>query len=141
MLKPGEAAGLLHYQETVMDLAREGGDWRYYNENFQKYRQGGQVPWDIHCAELWNKAMSRARNTGRKNVRRDIELVCGQQYMIQLTIRRYKHYQGKGPHALFSQSKGGPTGSSLWMGDNGGSEDHLSFMAESVCESMRVGSY
>ena len=67
MLKPGEAAGLLHYQETVRDLAREGGDWRYYDENFRKYRQGGQVPWDTHCAELWNKAMSRARNTGRKN--------------------------------------------------------------------------
>ena len=106
MLKPGEVAGSLHYQETVRDLAREGGDWRYYNENFQKHRQGGQVPWDTHCAELWNKAMSRSRNTGRKNVRRDIELVRGQQYMIRLTIRRYKHDQGKGPHELFSQIKG-----------------------------------
>ena len=33
--------------------------------------------------------------------RRDIELVRGQQDMLRLTIRSYKHDQGKGPHTLF----------------------------------------
>ena len=60
--KPLEGPALFHYQETIRDLAREGGDWRYYDENFRKYRQGGLIGWDVHCAELWSKAVSKGKS-------------------------------------------------------------------------------
>ena len=56
--KPEQGPNLVKYIEIVRDLAKRGGDWRYYDESFRYMRSSEGWPWEQPHWELWFKAVT-----------------------------------------------------------------------------------
>lgn len=53
---PLDAQKLLKHAENVRQIAREGGNWSYYDQEFRRARQTYCISWDVFNAELAHAA-------------------------------------------------------------------------------------
>ena len=70
---PEATPGLMKYSSIVRELAAQGANWRFYDENFRMLRQQETVPWDQLHSELWLRAQSQ-RNQVNQSQRSQAQL-------------------------------------------------------------------
>ena len=50
---PQDTPALMKYGSVIRELASQGANWKFYDENFRSIRQTQGAPWDQIHAELW----------------------------------------------------------------------------------------
>ena len=55
---PYDTPALMKYGSVIRELASQGANWRFYDENFRSIRQTGGAPWDQIHSELWLRSHS-----------------------------------------------------------------------------------
>ena len=54
---PHDLCHLLKHDKNVRQIARDGGNWAYYDNEFRKLRQAIMVPWGMFHTELAHRAL------------------------------------------------------------------------------------
>lgn len=58
---PSESNNLIRYSSFIKEIYQEGGDWRFYDESFRKWRQDEHVEWNDTIHILYFKALNRGK--------------------------------------------------------------------------------
>lgn len=58
---PGEIPALMKYADNIRELSADGGNWRFFDEQFRKLRQNSTLRWDTFHSELWLKSVKASQ--------------------------------------------------------------------------------
>ncbi|XP_064646870.1 uncharacterized protein LOC135499832 isoform X1 [Lineus longissimus] len=61
MKTPGDAQRLMRYSALIKEICDDGGDWRFYDESFRRWREEEPLEWSEIAHVLLYKAHSRGR--------------------------------------------------------------------------------
>ena len=62
MAPSGETtSGLMKYMDFVRKIAKRGGDWKFYDEEFRNTRVNSELAWSQPDQELWQEAQLRGK--------------------------------------------------------------------------------
>lgn len=99
---PHEAVALNTYQSNITQLATEGANWFFYDQQFRMRRELDIIPWDTFDHELWVRAQTAFRrqqyNTTKQFRTQASQLPRGfcfkflQGYHCPITGCSFKHY-------------------------------------------------
>ena len=67
---PHDTPALMKYGSVIRELATQGANWKFYDENFRSIRQSQGAPWDQIHAELWLRShyfRAKANTQGGKS--------------------------------------------------------------------------
>ena len=91
---PTDAIPLTTYEANIKQLAAEGANWFFYDEQFRLLRQSTSLPWDYFHEELWLRSHMNFRQHQRKP---------GQPFQSIPVPKGYCYKYYRGSYCNFSQ--------------------------------------